>query len=294
MIPFRFAYEAPQTVAEAVELLAGDSGAARVLGGGTWLVPEMTRGDSTPRLVVGLKRAGLAEIRANDTHVYVGAMCTYSDLLGSDLVAARLPLLSRMAEGVTGGRQIANQGTLGGSVAAARPSSDAPATVVALGGEARIAGTAGERRCAAADLFAGPMRTTLGRDEILLGFDFPAAASVGAGYVKLKRGESSWPIATAACLVELDRAGRCSRASLALGGVGETPIGVEVELLLGRTPDEEAIVEAARLARDAVRAPWADELAPAAYRAAVAGPVARRALAAACADAIAKGAEHEC
>ena len=61
------------------------------------------------------------------TGSHVGATCSYADLLASDLVGRALPLLSLMAAGVTGGRQIQGQGTIGGSVVAARPQSDVPA-----------------------------------------------------------------------------------------------------------------------------------------------------------------------
>jgi carbon-monoxide dehydrogenase medium subunit len=285
MIPSRFAYAAPESAEAAVALLAEDPDGGRVLGGGTWVVPELSRGDSRPRLVVDLRRAGLAGIRARAGRVHVGAMCTYADLLASDVVAQRLPLLRIMAQGVTGGRQILGQGTVGGSLVAARPSSDAPGAVVALGGEAVIACATGERRCPALELLAGAMETTLGQDEILVGFEFPAEAA-GVGYVKLKRGVSSWPIATAACLIQLDEGGRWSSVSLVLGGVAPTPVEVDLGGLLGTEPDGEAISAGARLAGTAVTEPWTDELAPGEYRASVAGPVARRALELACADAI--------
>lgn len=282
MIAERFTYAAPRTSEEAVQLLAADPTGARVLGGGTWAVPEMNRGESRPRLVVDLRHTGLAGIRADGDRVHVGAMCSYSDLLASDLVGRELPLLRLMAVGVTGGRQIQGQGTIGGSVIAARPQSDAPAAVVALGGEAVIAGPGGERRCTPAGLFAGAMQTALTPGEILLRFEFPRAEGAACGYYKLKRGASSWPIATAACLLRTDADGRCSSVTLVLGAVAPTPVSVDLSgVLVGEPLSEGLIAEAARRAGAAVREPWGDVLAPAEYRAAVAPVVARRALSAA-------------
>ncbi len=279
MIPGRFTYAAPESIEEAVGLLAADPAASRLLGGGTWVVPELNRGESRPRLVVDLRRAGLAQIEADGDRVRVGAMCTYSDVLASAAVAEVLPLLRRMADGVTGGRQIQNQGTLGGSVVAARPQSDAPAAVVALGGQAVIRGPAGERRCPPAELFAGPMRTSLASDEILVGFDFPRASDLAYGYYKLKRSSSSWPIATAACLLGLNEGGRCTSATLVLGAVAPTPTRVDLSgVLVGMPLSEGALSGAARVVGEAVTDPWGDVLAPAEYRAAVAPVVARRAL----------------
>jgi carbon-monoxide dehydrogenase medium subunit len=275
VIPAAFDYEAPGSVAEVVSLL-GDG--VHVLGGGTWLVPEMHAGEVRPRRVVDLGRAGIDAITVADRLLRIGAMATYADLLASADVRDRAPLLARMAAGITGGAAIRAQGTVGGSLVAARPQSDAPAVLVALGGRAVVAGPAGERRIPVSELIAGPMRTTLAADEVLVAVEL-AAHGAGCGYVKLKRGESSWPIATAAALIEAGPDGRCRTARLALGGVAGTPVEVELSALLGgaaRSPG--VLADAAAMAAAAIEDPWEDVLAPAAYRAAVAGPVARRAI----------------
>lgn len=279
MIPNAFAYVAPTSAPEAVEVLAGDPEGTLPLGGGTWVVPDMNRGTLRPRRVVDLRRAGLGGIARVGRAIRIGATCTYADVLASPLAREHLPLLARMAAGVTGGRQLTQQGTLGGSAVAARPQSDVPAAIVALGAEATVLGPAGERRLAAAALFAGAQRSALAPGELLTGFELPSAGGHGYGYVKLKRGGSSWPIATAAAIVELDEAGACRAATLVLGGVCATPTRVDLAALAGRPPTEDALDEAAHAAAGSVREPFGDVLAPASYRAAVAGPVARRALA---------------
>jgi aerobic carbon-monoxide dehydrogenase medium subunit len=271
MIPADFAYRSPASVAEAVGLLGEQS---MVLAGGTWVVPAMNRGDARPAVVVDLRRAGLGGISLASGIVRVGATCTYADLLASEVVARHLPLLAAMAAGVTGGRQIHNQGTLGGSVAAARPSSDAPAVLVALGGRVVVAGADGERRVEARDFFHGPERTALGHRGLLVALEFPSAAGQGSGYVKLKHGHGSWPIATAAVL--LGPPAEDSWATITLGGLAGTP--VVVSGAPARAPRTEAEVgEAARHAVDSVPDLWTDVLAPAAYRRAVAPVLAVRA-----------------
>jgi aerobic carbon-monoxide dehydrogenase medium subunit len=255
VIPVRFAYATPEDADEAVALLA--SADARVLAGGTWVVPELGSGASRPAVVVDLRRAGLGTIAAGDGTVRIGATATYADVLASDLVRERLPLLHEMAAGITGGWAIRGQGTIGGSLAAARPQSDAPAVLVALGAIAHVAGPGGARSLPAASLLTGPMRTGLAPGELLTALEIPAQAGPH-GYVKLKRGASSWPIATAAAV-----AAGGSVTRLVLGGVAGTPLDL----------DPAGAVE--------VDDPWDDELAPGAYRAAVAAPLARRAMAAA-------------
>jgi CO/xanthine dehydrogenase FAD-binding subunit len=266
-------YAAPESVEEAVALLAADP-TARVLGGGTWVVPELSTGASRPGTIVDLRCAGLAGVTQDAGAVRIGAMATYADLLASDAV----PLLTRMAAGITGGWALRNQGTVGGSLAAARPHSEVPAVLTALGAEAVVRGPRGERRLPAVGLVRGATRTALAHDEVLTGLVIPAApAGQQAGYRKLKRGSSSWPIATAAALVTLDGDGTCAAATLVLGGVAATPLFVDVAGdLVGHRPGTERLAAAA--ARVVVTDPWDDVLAPGAYRAAVAAPIARRAL----------------
>ncbi|WP_216216852.1 FAD binding domain-containing protein [Amycolatopsis aidingensis] len=275
MIPTRFEYVAPETVAALVAALDEES---RLLAGGTWVVPEMGRAESRPRRVVDLRRAGLTTISVDGSRLRLGAMCSYSDILASQEVARHAPLLHTMATSVTGGSALRNQATIGGSVAAARPQSDVPATLVALRADIIIAGPAGSRRVPAADLFLGAGRTTLAVDEVITGFQLPSERMSGHGYVKLKRGASSWPIATAAALLRLDDAGRCEDARLVLGGVEAVPVTVDLTAMLGRPPGDEELEAAAAQAAAALSAPWTDVLAPGTYRAAVTAPVAKRTL----------------
>ncbi|MGD9734358.1 MAG: xanthine dehydrogenase family protein subunit M [Solirubrobacterales bacterium] len=275
MSTFPFEYRSPASAAEAVEILAADPEGTRPLGGGTWVVPEMNRRESRPRTVLDLRRAGIGGIEADGEGLRIGATCSYAALIDSPLVAERAPLLHAAAAGITGGRQVQVQGTIGGSLAAARPQSDAPAAVCALGATAVALGPEGERRLPVGELFAGAMRTTLSPAEILTAIELPASPG-GArwGYYKLKRAAGSWPIATAAVLVG------AGGARLVLGAVAETPLAVEVDdLLPGRLDDPGSLERAARRAGEAAAAaPWDDELAPGSYRASVAAPVALRAI----------------
>jgi carbon-monoxide dehydrogenase medium subunit len=272
MIAHPFVYRAPTSVAEAIEMLAETPGTSRVIGGGTWVVPECNRDESRPEVMVDLRRAGLGGIEVVDDVVRVGATATYSALMSSLDVARHLPLLAAMARGITGGRQIQAQGTLGGSIVAARASSDAPAAVAALDATLVVAGPDGERRVSGAAMFPGPATSCLREGEILTRVEFAVRPAARWGYYKLKRSASSWPIATAAFV-------HGGQPRLVLGGVSATPVHVDVgSVLAGRPLLPDTIEEAARRAADSVFTPWDDELAPAAYRAAVAGPVARRAL----------------
>ena len=94
MIPGSFNYHRPKSVQEAVGLLAklGDDG--RALAGGHSLIPLMKLRLATPANLIDL--AGIAELkgaRADGNDIVIGAMTTQHDLIGSDLLAAKIPLL---------------------------------------------------------------------------------------------------------------------------------------------------------------------------------------------------------
>ena len=204
----------------------------------------------------------------------VGARITYTDILSSAVLRDRAPLLPIAAAGITGGAQIRNVGTIGGSASYAAPSSDVPGCLVALGARMRVRGPSGAREVSAQRFFVDAFRPDLGRGEILTAIVIPEVAG-RVGYYKLKLSESSWPIATAAAMVDNER----QVASATLGGVCRTPLRIDLGPLIdgeGRVrtggPDLDDYV------REHLGELYGDELAPESYRQNVAGVVARRAL----------------
>jgi aerobic carbon-monoxide dehydrogenase medium subunit len=260
MIRTRLRYHRPATLSEASALLAEHHGNAAVLGGGSQLLPAMTRDEVRVEHVVDLQDLGLDRIRRTGGRVEVGARVTYADVLRDDDLARDVPLLPTMARGVTGGRQLTQQATLVGSACHNHPGSDVPGVLVALGATLRVHGTTGTREVAAAQFLRGAHAVDLAAGEFVTSFRVDRLGA--AGYVKLKHSSGSWPIATATALHD------GTGFSVTLGAVEAVPVRVTLE-----TPDELP----ARVAA-AITSPWADVLAPASYRAAVAGVVAERAL----------------
>lgn len=267
MITTPFRHERPAELSDALALLAQAGAEARVLSGGTWLVPEMVRGEQHPTCVVDLRALGLEPIRREGDLVVLAATATYRDVLDSELVAAELPLLHQMASGVTGGAQLLNLATLAGSCCQALPSSDAPGCLAALDARMRIASAEGTREIGWSDFFRGAFQTALEPGELLLEIALPVRGELPRGYVKLKHSDGSWPIATAACQLTAQE-----RVRLVLGAIGPVPIAIE-----GARGDDWK-----QLVADAVAGlaePWDDVLADAGYRRRIAPVAARRALA---------------
>jgi carbon-monoxide dehydrogenase medium subunit len=278
VIPHPFDYHVPASAEAVVELLHGARGRSALLGGGTWLVPAL--GDPANRIaqVIDLRRADLNGIAAHGDRFALGAMVTYTDLLRSDVVRRHLPFLALVAEGVTGGPQIQNQGTIGGSACAARPASDIPGALLALEASAIVHGRGGRRSMPVADLWPEPFETTLAADELLVGFDVPVQPR-GFAYHKLKFGTSSWPIVTVGAVAALDDSGAVAQLRVAVGAAAELPFRLPLADLVGAEATHGMAREVADRARAAMAEPWSDELAPAAYRAAVLPAIVRRVVA---------------
>lgn len=274
MIRTRLTYHSPSRIEEACALLDEHGDDATILGGGTMLVPMIVRGERLASHVVDLRKLGLTQISTRGGEVEVGARTTYADMISSTMLRDRAPLLPMAAAGITGGAQIRNAGTIGGSASYANPSSDVPACLVALGARMKVQGPSGAREVDAEQYFVDAFRCDLGRSEILTAIVIPEVVG-SAGYYKLKLCESSWPIATAAAIVDNER----KRTSVTLGGVCRTPLRIDICSLLdgdGRVHASEQDLD--DLVREQLDEPWEDELAPASYRRDVAGVVARRAL----------------
>jgi CO/xanthine dehydrogenase FAD-binding subunit len=250
----------------AADLADGD---AVVVGGGTMVVPDMTHGRTRPAAVVDLGRAGLGGITRGDGAWVVGAMCTYTDLERS-----AVPLLATVARGITGGPQIRNRGTAGGSASYANPSSDVPAVLVALEARLRLVRVDGVREVPAAEFFLGAFRTAREPDEVLTAVAVPDPPGA-AGYVKFKLVEGSWPIVTAATV-----AGPSLR--VVLGGAAAVPVPLTLDRPSSGTTDpawrEHVRAEVGRGLADA-GGPWDDVLAPGHYRARIAPVIAARSVA---------------
>ena len=280
MIPSSFAYHRPTSVKEAVSLLAqwGDDG--RALAGGHSLIPMMKLRLATPAHLVDL--AGISELKgvqADGNDVVIGAMVTQHELVASELLTAKVPLLRETSLQVAD-PQVRYVGTIGGNVANGDPGNDMPAVMMCLGASYHVMGQGGERRIAARDFYQGAYFTALETGNVLTAVRIPVPpAGHGYAYEKLKRKIGDY--ATAAAAVVLTMAGgKVETCSIGLTNVAETPLWAEeaANILVGSTLDA-ATVKKAVAAAEAITAPAADARGPAHYRTKMAGVMLTRALA---------------
>ncbi len=280
MIPGAFAYHRPKSVKEAIGLLAqfGDDG--RALAGGHSLIPMMKLRLATPANLIDL--AGIAElrgVRTDGNDIVIGAMTTQHELLGSDVLGAKLPILGETSAQVAD-PQVRYLGTLGGNVANGDPGNDMPAVMLCLNATYHVMGKNGERRIPARQFYQGAYFTALEPGDVLTAVRIPVpAAGHGYAYEKLKRKIGDYATAAAAVVLTMTD-GKIGTCSIGLTNVAETPLWAEEasKILIGSTLDA-ATVKKAVAAAEAITAPAEDARGPAQYRTKMAGVMLTRALA---------------
>jgi carbon-monoxide dehydrogenase medium subunit len=280
MIPGSFEYHRPKSVVEAVAMLADLGQEARALAGGHSLIPMMKLRLASPEHLVDLADiADLKGVRAEGGDVVIGAMTTQHELIGSDVIAARVPILREAALQIAD-PQVRYLGTVGGNIANGDPGNDLPAVMMCLGATYQVAGKAGDRRVAAREFYQGAYFTALEPGEIVTAVRIPAPPEHhGYAYEKLKRKIGDYATAAAA-VVLMATGGRVESCSIGLTNVAETPLWAEeaARLTVGSSLDA-ATVKRVVAAAEAVTAPASDNRGPAIYRTKMAGVMVSRALA---------------
>lgn len=264
-IAHQFAYHKAATLDEAVEVLTRAGPTARVLAGGTDLVPWMRDDAVHPETVVDIKSIdALDEISLEGDHLYLGPLVTFSDLLTSELVADRLPILREMADTVAS-PGIRNRATVAGNICSAVPSCDAGPTLLVLEASVAVLGPNGARTVPIEEWFVGPRQTALEQGEVVTGLSIPIPDQPhGAIYLKLQRYEGEdLSQAGVTVLVTGNNAFR-----IAFGAVGPVPSRAhEIEgFLAGRALSDGLIAEAQHLVPGAI-SPITDMRATKEYRA---------------------------
>ena len=241
MKPPPFVYHRPASVEEATRLLAELGDEAKIVAGGQSLVPLLNFRLAAPAHLVditgitGLDRLGWDD--GADGAVDVGATVRHSRLLRQREVAAAHPLLVE-ATGWIAHPVIRNRGTVCGSLAHADPAAELPAVLALLGGDVEAVswrgGSLASRRVPAAELFAGPLQTTLEVDELVVAASFPTlAAGTGWAVEELARRHGDYALAGVVLTVTVDGEGKATSGRAAYLSCAPTPVVVDLGPALG-------------------------------------------------------------
>ena len=184
---YELAYSRPQSLADALALLAEDEG-AQALSGGQTLMPVLRARLAMPTRLVDLQRLPeLAGIRAVEGGITIGAATTHAEVATSADVRAALPALADLAGGI-GDPAIRHRGTIGGSIANNDPAACYPSALLALGASI----TTSQRTLAAEDFFTGMFSTALEPGEIVTAVRFPTCQR--ARYIKFRNPASRFAL----------------------------------------------------------------------------------------------------
>jgi carbon-monoxide dehydrogenase medium subunit len=270
--PPPFGYSRPETIEEAVAVLAGRDPDGKVLAGGQSLVPLLNMRLAMPGHLVDINRLSeLSYLRVSDGHVVIGALARHAEVLADKDVARAQPLIGQ-ALACVAHQVIRNRGTTVGSIVHADPSGEMTAVLALLGGSVQLVSASGERTVHATDFFLGPLESDVRPDELATQVRIPALpARVGTAFAEVSRRQGDYAVCGVAVLAELDQADGVSRAAAAYLSVSGTPLVLDLSDACG---DPAA---AGRLARDRV-SPASDIHATAAYRKHLAGVLTERAL----------------
>lgn len=280
MKPAPFEYFAPETAEEALALMAEHGVEARPLAGGQSLVPLINMRMAQPSVLIDLNRCPeLAYLREEDGMLVSGPMTRQRELELSETVRAACPLIAKAMPHM-GHATIRNRGTAGGSLSHADPSAELPGVALALGAEMIAGGPNGRRTVPATEFFFAELTTALKPDEMLCEIRFPEApAGSRAAFAEVGSHFGGLALVGVAAQIDLDSAGRCTKAALAATGAGERPtrLSSTEAVLTGEVLEKQSIAEAAEAAAGDVE-PLEDLHATAHWRRRAAVAMAARAL----------------
>lgn len=279
MIPPRMEYAAPDSVADAVSVLADAGEDAKVLAGGQSLLPVLRLRMAYPSMLVDLRRIPeLRGVRDDGTSIVVGGMTRHADVIDDPLVRRHAALLAA-ATATVADPQVRHRGTFGGALAHGDPAGDLPAVAVALDAEMVVEGPAGRRTIPASAFFLDYLQTALDPGEILCEVRIPKLDDGwSVHYEKFNRTAQAWAVVGVAAAVQRSN-GTITAARVGLTNMGTTPVrayGVE-EALAGRPADAATVAEAATRAGEGTNPP-SDLGGQADYRSHLATVLTRRAV----------------
>src|SRR5580658_9831642 len=272
-------YSAPTTVDDAVKLLAGSSGLAKVLSGGTDLLVQMRSGRMKPELIVDTKKIpGIMDIREENGGFVIGAATPGA-------VVEAHPGLNKAWPGVVealdliGSTQIQGRCSLAGNLCNASPAADSVPALYAAAAIAVVVGPNGKREVPVEQIPTAPGRTSMAKGEFILEFKLPPrpARSSDAYLRFIPRTEMDIAVVGCGIHVTLDAKGVCTAARVALGAVAPTVILVQAaaDALIGHLLDADTLARLDAAAQAAAK-PISDKRGTIEYRTKIAGVLARR------------------
>jgi len=274
-----FNYHRPVTITELKEQISIPG--ARILAGGTDIVPRMRQGKfSAPILVDTSGVKAMRFIEDQGSEIVLGALTTHQEAADSPLLQNINPALVTAAESI-GCQQTRCRGTLGGNIANASPAADTLPPLLIFDATLLLQSLKGERRIPLEEFLLGPGQTDLLDGEFIHSISFkPMIGSWGAAFIKVgKRSGMAISVANTAVAVELNDKGKISDIRIALGSVAPKVICCRKieQTLLGKEPGPALMKEIHKACQEEI-SPITDIRSTAEYREHAAEVIIHRAL----------------
>jgi CO/xanthine dehydrogenase FAD-binding subunit len=275
-------FAVPTTVDEAVKILAGASGMAKVLAGGTDLLVQLRSGRVKPELIVDTKKIPeLIGIREESDRFVIGASTPGVMIYEHEALTRAWP---GIVEGLDliGSEQIQGRASLAGNLCNASPAADSVPALIAARATAVIAGPNGRREAPVEAIVTGPGRTSLEKGEFIVEFHVPKPKPHQSdAYLRfIPRTEMDIAVVGVGVNVTLDANGVCTDARVVLGAVAPTQVVADEAgaALIGHRLDDDTLAKLDAAAGRACK-PINDKRGTIEYRIKIAGVLARRAAA---------------
>jgi carbon-monoxide dehydrogenase medium subunit len=251
-----FEYFEPETLKEAISWLKKYGPRARVLAGGTDLVPSMKEKTVRPEYIISIGRITSLDYLHFDGEkgIKIGALTTIRKIEQSKELQPKYGLLCQAARQMAS-TAVRNVGTIGGNLCNCSPAADMATALLAMSATTRLVSSRRERIVPLEQFLCGPGATALRPDELLAEIRVPyPPARTGGVYIKYgARGGEDLALVSVAALITLGAGdGICSEAKLTLGSVAPTAMrAYKAEAALkGKKLDQKLIEKAAQIASD--------------------------------------------
>lgn len=188
VISHEFEYLKPKSINELTDLLSQYKTKARILSGGTDLIVRIKDGFEFPEAVIDIKGIEeLKELKFDGNSLFIGACVTFNELIDSQVVQEKFPLLWESAKSVAS-TAIRNRATLVGNICSAVPSLDSGPSLLIYEADVVLKSKDGERKVNINEFFTGPRKTVLKENEFVYQVIVPLPKkNNGGAYVKLGR-----------------------------------------------------------------------------------------------------------
>ena len=269
-------YLRPSSVEEALAFRAAHPDYT-ILAGGTDLLVGSKNGKRPVGVIDIFGLDALNGVSEEDGFVVIGAATTYREILASDLVAERLPMLSAAVREI-GAVQIQARGTIGGNMGTSSPVGDTLPVLLAADARVVLGSKRGRREVSYDEYCTGYRQTALAKDELIIAIRFPGLpAGTQQFWRKMGTRKAQSISKTMVAMTARVEAGTIAAIRIGVGAVAVTPIRARAAeaAALGQ-PANQATADAVRDALIAEIQPIDDLRSTASYRANAAGNVVRR------------------